>query len=941
MIFTAPLALFLLLALIPIIYWGVPRTAFRRFRDWTSLLLRCLLLLFIVLALAGTQIIRAADRLAVVFLVDASDSITPSARAAQLAYLREALATMTVDDQAAVVVFGANALVERGLSSVRELPSLRSAPITTQSDLAEAIRIGLGLFPADMARRLVLLSDGMETVGDARAAARRAGATGVEISYVEFARDPTPEVQVMDVRAPEEVGIGQEFDLSFTVRAEAATPATITITAGGGILFRTEAQLNPGDNNYAVSLTAEAAGFRDFEVRVDPREGDSFYQNNAMTTFSQIVGPPRVLLVARDDRDAVPIAAALTSVGLTVDRALPNELPIGIAPLADYDSIILSNVPATALTQRRMETLVSYVRDLGGGLVVIGGEDTYAPGGYFQTPLEDVLPIETQIRDQQRLPQLTLVFVIDRSGSMGIAGPSGYENIELAKEAMIRSIEFLQPTDRAGVISFDTSASWIANIQPVFDRIGLQTLIGTLRASGGTDIEAGYNLAAEALSLDPSPRKHIILLTDGGANPGRLVDTADALRAVDVTTSVISIGRGADFLAQMAQAGGGNFHEVLVVEQIPTIFASETVLASRAYIIEAAPFVPALTALSPIMDGITSAPPLLGYVATTARQTAQVILRTPDTFADPILASWQYGLGRAVAFTSDAGARWAANWANWDDFARFWGQAVRWTITETAADNIEARVQREGEQARIVVDARDSVGGFANGLALEAAVIAPSLGVERLVLQQVAPGRYEAVFTPDDEGAYFLRLTGSSGEIAINQTSGWVNSYSPEYQARPADEGTALLRDVAALTGGRSLLGEPGAAFAHTLQSAPTYTPIAPWLLLAAALLLPLDIAVRRLLITRGDLARLRSALFPRREAAGTSERMSTLLEAKQRARSSAAQLPTIDAPPQQPAAEAPNAAPERAAPRTAADPAKAGSTAARLLEKRRERDQR
>lgn len=961
MIFTAPLALLLLLALIPIIAWGLPRTAFRWLRDWTSLLLRCLLVTLIVLALAGMQIVRSADKLAVVFLVDASDSITQAAREAQIAYLREALTAMTVDETAAVVVFGANAVVERGLSAVRELPNLRSAPITTQTDLDEAIRIGLGLFPADAARRLVVLSDGAQTVGDAGTAARRAAATGVEISYVPLTRDPAPEVQVIDVRAPEEVGAGQEFDLSFTVRAEAATPATITVSAGGGILFRTEAQLSPGDNNYAVSLTANEAGFRDFEVRVDPQDGDSFYQNNALATFSQVVGPPRVLLIARDDGDGAALASALTEIGLDVERVQPVGLPIGIAPLAEFDSIILSNVPATVLSEQRMETLASYVRDLGGGLVVVGGPDAYAPGGYFQTPLEEALPVEMQIRDQQRLPQLTIAYVIDRSGSMGIAGPSGFEAIELAKEAMIRSIDFLQSSDRAGVISFDMSASWIADIQPVLDRIGLQTLIGTLRASGGTDIEAGYTLAAEALAIDPSPRKHIILLTDGGANEGQLVQTAQALRAADITTSVISIGTGPDFLAAMAQAGGGNYHEVLAVEEIPTIFASETVLASRAYIIEEEPFVPALSANSPIIDGITSAPPLLGYVATTLRQTAQVILRTPNDFADPILASWQYGLGRAVAFTSDAGARWATNWATWGEFARFWGQTVRWTITETADSNVEARIVPDGERTLIVVDARDAAGGFLNGLTLEASIVAPDLTAQRITLQQVAPGRYEAAFTTDDEGAYFVRLAGGSDEIAVNQTSGWVNSYSPEYDTRPASEGAALLADLAALTGGRSLVDAPAEAFAHTLQSAPSYTPIAHWLLLLAALLLPLDIALRRLLITRSDLARLRAALFVRREAAETSERMSTLMEAKQRAREAttgegantlddARVVPTesritvgarrassVSAADAKNGVPTPSARPSPASP----PPPAPGSTASKLLEKRKERDNR
>ncbi|MCA9911649.1 MAG: VWA domain-containing protein, partial [Anaerolineae bacterium] len=463
-------------------------------------------------------------------------------------------------------------------------------------------------------------------------------------SYVPFSRDPAPEVQVTDVRVPQEVGANQEFDLSFTVQSEAATDATVTVLAAGEILLRDNVTLRAGENNYAVSLQSGEAGFRDFQVRVDPVGGDAFHQNNQLAAFSEVVGPPRVLLVSQDAAEGQYVIDALNQVGIAVDQVTPGQLPVGITPLTSYDSVILANVPATMLTQRRMQTLSTYVRDLGGGLVVIGGPDTYAPGGYFQTPLEEALPVEMQIRDQQRLPQLTLVYVIDRSGSMGVAGANGIANIELAKEAMIRSVEFLQPSDRAGVISFDTDAAWIAEIQPVFDRFGLQALIGTLRASGGTDIEAGYNLAAEAMIADPSPRKHIILLTDGGAAPGNLVESAAQLfQDYDVTTTVISIGSGVNFLSQMAQSGGGNYHEVVTVEQIPTIFASETVLASRAYIVEES-FVPLLSANSPIMDGITSAPPLLGYVASTPKQTAQVILRSPEPFADPILATWQYGL---------------------------------------------------------------------------------------------------------------------------------------------------------------------------------------------------------------------------------------------------------------------------------------------------------
>lgn len=890
MSFTNPVALLLLFIIPLVIYLGWPRQRFRRTRDITSTTLRVIIVALVVLALAGVQVSQSANKLAVVFLVDVSDSLGTEVEEAQIEYVRESLQAMGPDDVAGVVVFGADPRTERSVNAVRELAALQSQPVTSNTDLAQAIRHGIALFPNDAARRLVILSDGRPTIGDTSAAVQQAAAVGVEISFVAFAREPGPEVQVTDLSVPGNVTAGQSFDLSLSIEAEAATAATVTILDAGTIIQRQDVQLQQGANNYTLTLPGSSAGFKDFRVQVDPADGDSFYQNNQLSTFMQIIGPPRALLVSTDDAEVQNLIPALEEAGVTVDRATPAELPIGLAPLAQYDTVIMANVPATELSNSRMEALDSYVRDLGGGLVFIGGPDSYAPGGYFRTPLEDTLPVEMQIRDQQRLPQLTIVYVIDRSGSMGAINPNNVANIELAKEAIIRSIDLLQPTDRAGVVSFDTVGYWIAELQPVLDRVGLQRLVATLRASGGTDILAGMRLVANNIVNDPSPRKHIILLTDGGASPNNLVELAGTLNSEsEVTTSVIAIGQGsAPFLGEMASAGGGNYHVVDLVESIPTIFTQETVLASRSYIIEES-FVPVLTANSPILDGIQSAPPLLGYVATSPKQTAQVILRGPEPFSDPLLASWQYGLGRAVAFTSDASSRWAANWVGWSDFSRFWSQAVRWTITEGASNNLESRVQMQGKQARLIVDARDDNGDFLNGLDLQASIVNPALESSRLVLRQVAPGRYEALFTPDSEGAYFLGISGQGTNQQVRQTTGWVMSYSQEYDVRANNADINLLNDIASITDGRDMSDDPSLPFVHNLVARNAFTPLWPWLLLVALLLLPLDIAIRRLIITRSDLARARAAVGRLRPvpapSEATSERMSTLIDAKQRGR--------------------------------------------------------
>ncbi len=897
MSFTAPLALLLLLTIPVIVYLGWPRVRYRRWRDFTSLLLRVVIAMALILALAGAQAVRSADRLGVVFLVDASDSVGQITQEAELEYIRQSLQSMGPDDLAGVVLFGSNALVERRLTAVRELGPILSTPVTSNTDIEEAIRQGLAMFPAGVARRLVILTDGHATVGDAQSAAQLAAATGVEISYVLFENQPVPEVQVSNVSVPSAINAGQQFDLSFTVEAEEATDAAITVLASGEIIHQEAVQLEQGTNNYTLSLTGGGSGFKDFTVQVEPTGNDNFYQNNQLEAFSRVIGPPRVLLVYPSSEDGEEeiryLLPALEEAGLTVDTTASDGIPVGLTPLVQYDSIILANVPAPELSPRRMETLESYVRDLGGGLVVSGGPDTYGPGGYFQTPLEETLPVEMQIRDQQRIPQLTIAYLIDTSGSMGMIGPSGVENIDLAKEAIIRSIDFLQANDRAGVANFETAGTWVAQIQPVLDRLRLQELVAGLRAGGGTDIMAGMQVVAREIVNEPSERKHIILLTDGGADPTGLVElSADLYDNYDVTLSVIGIGAGApQFLIDMADAGSGNYHAVDVIEAIPTIFTLETVLATRSYILEES-FVPTLTASSPIMQGITSAPPLLGYVATSPKLTSQVILRGPEPYSDPILASWQYGLGRSVAFMSDATARWASNWVAWEDFVRFWSQAVRWTITEGASQNLETRVVMEGEQARLIVDARDSSGDFLNGLNLQVSLVDPQLQASLLPLQQVAPGRYEAVFTPGIEGAHLLHVAGTSANsnepLALEQTTGWVMSYSSEYDIQTEQiDAELFMNSLASLTDGRSLRENPGAVFQHNLSAQATTTPIWPWLMLVALALLPFDIAVRRLVITRSDVKRAWQAVFGRARAAaeGPSERLSTLMSAKERGR--------------------------------------------------------
>jgi Mg-chelatase subunit ChlD len=916
MSFETPLALILLLVL-PLAAWMAwPGRGPGRRREIISLLLRLLILLCLVLSLAGLNLVSRVDRLAVVFLLDRSDSVPPSAQAAEVIYVRQALKNMGPDDLAAVVAFGADALVERPMSSARELGEIASRPHSGQTDVAAAVQLGMSLFPAHTARRIVLLSDGASTVGDPQAAARLAAASGIEIDSLAVGSPPPVEALVTGLDAPQYLQQGERFDLQISLHATRAMSMTVRVLADGQLVYSGAQTLQAGDQSFSLSLQAGKTGFIRYQVQIEPQQ-DTYFQNNSLDTFVQVAGPPRVLVVAAPEGEPVglkseprpPEAAklvqALQAAHFEVEQVLPAGLPADLVGLAPYAAVVLVDVPARELNQAQMLSVQSYVRDLGGGLLAVGGPTSYGVGGYFHTPLEETLPVEMQLKDQKRRPSLAMVFIIDHSGSM-IETSGGATKLALAKEAALRSVELLYPTDRVGVIDFDDAASWVVPMTDLNNPAGVQNAISTIGEGGGTDILAGLQAMAKVLPGDPASVKHVILLTDGGADPTGIPELVQRLHDQNgITLTTVGVGSdAASYLQRLAELGGGRYHFAADPGSIPSIFTEETSLVARSYIVEHA-FYPAQSSASPILSGIRAVPQLQGYVAAMAKDSAQKILVSDE--GDPILASWQYGLGRAVAFTSDATGRWAQAWLGWNQFASFWAQAVRSTIRDRAPSALDVRVipasdlasdlasgDGQANAARIVVDAQSADGQSQNlnGYRLSLRVADPDGSVQSLELAQSAPGEYSAPFVLNQPGAYLIGVNalppqGAASQQALAETAGYVLSYSEEY--RKLDGDVRVLQDVARLANGRllSLDAQGSEVFRHDLPVGSDSHPVWPWLLMCAAVLLPLDIAVRRLLLSPADLRRwlTRRRAAPQSSAARPrSERMDALFQAKQRA---------------------------------------------------------
>jgi Mg-chelatase subunit ChlD len=879
-------------------------------RFWTGLALRALLLAAIVLALAGIQLRTRADTLTAVFALDVSDSIPPDEQDQGEALIREAIAAMPSGDRAAVVVFGQDALVERIASGDPNLPRFGSVPVTARTDIASALQLAMALFPDEGAKRLVLLSDGRENLERAVAQAELAAAHQVELVYVPLGGvEGEVEVLIEALDAPADVRQGQQFDLNVVVRSTAQTGATLRVLGDGQVVDSREVLLQPGVNRFRIPVDAAEPGFRRFRAQVIP-DADTRLQNNEASAFTMVQGPPRVLLVEGQPGEGVPLARALRAAEMGVTLILPSDFPTTLPELTTYEAVILANVPAAALPPGVMDTLQVYVRDLGKGLLMTGGETAFGAGGYLRTPIEETLPLDMDVRTKEQSPNLALVLVVDKSGSMGrchcdnpdalpgqyVAVESGQPKVDIAKEAVMRAAGALGPRDYLGVVAFDAAAGWAVPLSPLIDPLSLEQALGSIPAEGRTNLRAGVEVAYEALQGVEARFKHIILLTDGWVREGELTPLATEMRDHGITLSVVAAGEGsARYLADLAEVGGGRYYPAVDILRVPDFFLQETVKAVGQYIVEE-PFYPLPEMPSPVLRDLDAAalPMLRGYNGTSPKGTARVILGTLR--GDPLLATWQYGLGKAAAWTSDLKAQWATEWVTWDGFARFAPQLVGWLLPAPQIEGISARATLEGDQAVIRVEAADESGRPRNFAQVDATLIGPDLARVELDLAQVGAGTYEARADLVEQGTYLVRVGVADDQGTLGQqTMGLVVPYSPEYRSSGADR--TFLDELARVTGGSQLL-EPVAAFLHTLPAADRAQEIWRALLLFVACLFPLDVAVRRVMLGPRD---LRKALAwvrervpaRRRRAAGEPRVLGQLFQARDRGRARSERLTT------------------------------------------------
>jgi uncharacterized membrane protein len=885
-----------------------------RGRARLSLGLRLAILLCLVLAISGLQWERVPQWQTLLVLADRSASLGGSSEAERQAVL-ELIDKRTGEDRVGVISFGREAVVEVPPDRSPAFTDFATHPNPNYTSVESALRLAGSLILGDTRRHVVVVSDGRQNLGDAVTQARLLHSQGVRVDALPVQVPTGPEVRVEAVRAPAAVPRGGRAQARVVLDSNVETPAQLRVYLDRALIYDAPVAVTVGETEVSVTLPPAEPGFHSIRAVLDPAR-DTFAENNVGEALMQVLGTQRVLVVEGIAGAAGNVIRALRAASLEATVIAPDQVPRAVADLAGYQAVALVDVPASALGPERMQAIQAGVRDLGMGLAAFGGPDTFGPGGFAATPLEAALPIDMQISEQLQKPPIAVVLVLESMESP--------QSDSIMKGAVRAVIDQLSARDYVGVTNAMTQGLVIP-LQRVTDKKKIQDAIEGLQFGDPGSYAPWLNAAADALAAQSGTSKHMIVLGDGDTQD-EYTALVTRIAARGITVSAIGIpdqfmgANNPQVIAQMrsiATAGKGRFYSSNSAADVPQLLLKETQTGLKPWIVEQR-FRPTLVAPSAVLAGLDLAgfPAIDGYVASTAKAAAEVVLRSPQR--DPILAQWQYGLGRAVAWTSDTQGRWTADALRWPDSGRLLANLVAWTLPLAGDPALQVETSLAGDQGHVIAQLADAPPDSS----VVASIVSPDLRAIEIPLQTTGPGRFEGNFPAEQVGSYLLRVNASSGgKVQHAATAGIAVAYSPEYRYLGTD--LRFLEELAR-AGGGSVLASPAAAYKVALPPVRVHLPLFFWLLALAVLLLPFDVAARRLIFRAAD-AELWAALVRRGAGvpAAAEPTLARLRDRLDRVRTARRVATDGEQPPEAP--DAPPATPD-------------SDLAARLLERRRKK---
>lgn len=805
--------------------------------------LRGLVISAIVASLVQVVVTDFDSRISTIFLVDASASFTDEALDDALAHINDAVDEAGDDDEVQVIAFAAHPYMVEPATDGRfdEIPRLDAGDDRFDTDISAALRMAYSLFADDHLKRVVLMTDGNETHGDFLAEVNRAADFGIRLfaHTIEFERPP--EVLIQNVDAPESVEVGAPFHM--TVRIFSTHDDTVDLTLWQGD-FRDDdktAEVSEGITEVRFETEVSEPGFQEFLIEMDVHGRDTHEENNEYVHTAHIRGEPRILYVEGEMRSRHFLERALGDEEFDVETRSPAGVPTTSDEIDAFDLVLLSDVHADDFSDQQMALFDNYVRQMGGGLVMTGGEDSFGSGGWQGTVVEDLMPVSFESQEQHDTPSLAVLLVIDRSGSM-----SEHRRIELAREAARAAVRELEDDAEVGILAFDHEVTTITPIQPVANRARILNQIDRIQIRGGTDIARALDASYEKIAFNPARVRHVILLTDGISPEDNIfTEIMPSMRIEDITVTTVAVGQGSEtsLMRRVADAGNGRFYFTDRPYAVPQIFIDETRAVSQSSLIEE-PIQAQVTGRAQFMQGIDwdQAPYLMGYVSTTPRPEADILLTTDD--GDPLLARRRVGMGQTIAFTSDIKNRWGANWVRWSGYPQLWRQLVRDTMRTDDRDHLPMRTEIVQDRGRVVVDAIGPDDRFINDLDSTLDITDPDGETRQVDLHQIAPGRYETTFELGAYGSYELTATHTRGgdNFAVSHNS---LAYPYPRGLSFTQPNTALVEQAVELASG-TLNPDPAQLFDPDGEEVRYRRQLWPYFAGLALLLLILDLGMRR-----------------------------------------------------------------------------------------------
>lgn len=802
-----------------------------------QMLVRMILFLALIFALSGLNVKFTGKGTTTIYLLDVSDSVRDK-KSDVLSFVNDSIENKKKNDNIGIVAFGGDSKVEQFITENPIFSQFQTEVNTDATNLEDAVELALAQLPDDSAARIVLITDGNENEGALKNAAADVIAKGCVFEVKELEENLSNEVYVADLKVPSNVGIDENFNIEVEVESNVATNAVVKLYSGRTLKAQEEVYLQKGTNQFIFKDTQSDEGLKTYKVVVEAVD-DTISVNNEFSAYTNIKTQLPLLLVEGTDGNSYNYRLMLDAMGIPYNVASPGTVPNSMPDLMQYSAVVFVDVFLGDVRDGFTDLLNDFVKNNGGGFIITGGKNSYALGGYRDTIIEEMSPVYMDISGENEVPSMAMCMVIDHSGSMDW-GNGVLTNLELAKESAAAAVDYLRKEDMVEVIAFDDTYSRVVPFKNVEDKTAIQNSIYSIGSGGGTSIYPALEAAVRDINGTDAMIKHIILLTDGEDYNEDYDDLLEIINDAGITLSTVAVGDGCNstLLERLANEGGGRVFYTDLDSDLPRIFAQEVFLASNTYLVNET-FTPVVTSNDAIIRDVAAEgmPELKGYVATTAKERSIELLKSFQN--DPILAYWQYGLGKTVAWTSDVSGEWSGNYSNWDGNMQMWNNIIKYVSEDNGMEGTYVEVEQNGNKATI----KYTTNSFSGDTSVVAVVYDENGDSKEVELDPKKPGEYEVTIDTKDTGIYTINVQQrEKDEVYSSINTAAIMQYSLEYRFYPDN---TLLEEFIASVGG-VFIETSSEVFEHKPEFVKARFNLWIPLLLTAMIVFLIDIAVRR-----------------------------------------------------------------------------------------------